>query len=66
MKIDFHKEFEKFLNNLGIKCNREEFKGAMLTFGEYIKNPINKEKNLLLVGDAAGLVDPFTGEGFYI
>lgn len=64
-KIDYHKEFEKFLNNLGIICERSKFKGAMLPFGEYIKTPINKEKNLLLVGDAAGLVDPFTGEGIY-
>ena len=64
-KIDFHEEFERFLNNLGIDCNRKEFKGAMLPFGKYIKNPINKEKNLLLVGDAAGFVDPFTGEGIY-
>lgn len=64
-KIDFHNEFEKFINNLGISYDRKEFKGAMLPFGEYIKNPINKEKNLLLVGDSAGLVDPFTGEGIY-
>lgn len=63
--IDYHKEFEEFLNNLGIECHRSEFKGAMLPFGKYIKTPINKEKNLLLVGDAAGLVDPFTGEGIY-
>lgn len=64
-KIDYHKEFKKFLIKLGINCDKREFRGAMLPFGEYIKNPINKEKNLLLVGDAAGLVDPFTGEGIY-
>lgn len=64
-KINFHKEFEKFLDNLGIKYDKSQFKGAMLPFGEYIKEPINKEKNLLLVGDAAGFVDPFTGEGIY-
>ena len=63
--IDFQNEFEKFLSNLDIEFDRREFKGAMLPFGEYIKVPINKEKNLLLVGDAAGLVDPFTGEGIY-
>ena len=34
-------------------------------FGQYINKPINKEKNLLLVGDAAGFVDPITGEGIY-
>lgn len=63
--INYHKEFEKFLNKLNIDCSRDKFKGAMLPFGEYIETPINKEKNLILVGDAAGLVDPFTGEGIY-
>lgn len=63
--INYHKEFEKFLTNLGVKCERENFKGAFLPFGDYIKNPINKDKNLILVGDAAGLVDPITGEGIY-
>lgn len=64
-KINYHEVFKKFLNTLGIDCDRSEYKGAMLPFGKYIKIPINKEKNLLLVGDAAGLVDPITGEGIY-
>ncbi|MEG0180455.1 MAG: NAD(P)/FAD-dependent oxidoreductase [Terrisporobacter sp.] len=63
--FDYNGEFEKFLNKLGINCDRKDFKGAFLAFGEHIKNPVNKEKNLLLVGDAAGLVDPITGEGIY-
>ena len=64
-KLNYHQEFERFLNNLGIKSNRNEFKGAFLPFGEYIKNPVNEDKNILLVGDAAGFVDPITGEGIY-
>ena len=64
-KINYHDEFDKFLKKLGIDCDRNLYKGAMLPFGKYIKVPINKEKNLLLVGDAAGLVDPITGEGIY-
>jgi menaquinone-9 beta-reductase len=36
-------------------------RGHYMPFGEYLKNP--GEKNILLVGDAAGLVDPITGEG---
>lgn len=64
-KINYHKEFKTFLNKLGIEYDKKSFKGAMLPFGEYIKVPINKEKNLLLVGDSAGLVDPITGEGIY-
>ena len=63
--INYHSEFEKFLKKLGIDYDRNDFRGAMLPFGEYVKNPINKNKNLLLVGDAAGLVDPITGEGIY-
>lgn len=63
--INYHEEFEKFLKNLGISCDRSEFKGALLPFGRHMKTPVNKDKNLLLVGDAAGLVDPITGEGIY-
>ena len=63
--LNYHEEFEKFLSKLGISYDKRNFRGAMLPFGEYIKNPINKLKNLLLVGDAAGLVDPITGEGIY-
>ncbi|MGL6107171.1 NAD(P)/FAD-dependent oxidoreductase [Romboutsia sp.] len=63
--IDFKKEFEVFLNNLGIKCERKDFKGAIIPFGEYLNYPINKEKNIVLVGDAAGFADPITGEGIY-
>ena len=63
--LDYKCEFEKFLNSIGINCDRKQFKGAFIPFGQYLKNPINKEKNLLLVGDAAGFVDPITGEGIY-
>ena len=63
--IDYKVEFEKFLNNIGIECDRSRFKGAFIPFGQYVKKPINYEKNLLLVGDGAGFVDPITGEGIY-
>ena len=63
--IDYKGEFEKFLNNIGINCDKDKFKGAFIPFGQYMKKPINNEKNVLLVGDAAGFVDPITGEGIY-
>lgn len=63
--LNYHEEFAKFLNKLNIDYDKSEFRGAMIPFGDYVKNPINKSKNLLLVGDAAGLVDPITGEGIY-
>lgn len=64
-EINYSDEFEKFLSNLGFDCNKEHYKGAFIPFGDYVKNPINNEKNLLLIGDAAGFVDPITGEGIY-
>lgn len=39
----------------------KKYKGHFLPFGEYQKTP--GRDNVLLAGDAAGLVDPITGEG---
>ncbi len=39
-------------------------KGAFIPFGEIVKKPV-KEDKIFLIGDAAGLVDPVTGEGIY-
>ncbi len=63
--IDFIGEFEKFLKKIGARYNKADFKGAFIPFGSYIKEPINKNKDILLVGDAAGFCDPITGEGIY-
>ncbi|MGD9676867.1 MAG: geranylgeranyl reductase family protein [Vulcanibacillus sp.] len=65
--IDYKEEFNKF-----IKIALPEYedytssmvKGHYLPFGNYVKVPMYNDK-LLLVGDAAGLVDPITGEGIY-
>ncbi len=35
--------------------------GAFIPYGKYVKTPA--KNNILLLGDAAGLVDPITGEG---
>lgn len=63
--IDFKKEFEIFLDNIGAKYDSKDFKGAMIPFGEHLSYPINLKKDLILVGDAAGFADPITGEGIY-
>lgn len=63
--IDYTSEFNKFLSKLKINYKKSEYKGAFIPFGNYIKSPINKDGNLILVGDAAGFVDPITGEGIY-
>lgn len=45
-----------------VKADKHQnYKGAYLPFGEYKKTP--GEGAVLLAGDAAGLVDPITGEG---
>lgn len=54
--ISFSKNIEKPIENNNIK-------GAMVPFGKYVKKPCSK--NIILIGDAAGLVDPITGEGLY-
>ena len=41
--------------------NALKYKGQYLPFGDYRKSP--GRGNILLAGDAAGLVDPITGEG---
>lgn len=46
-KIDYKCEFENFLNNIGINCDRSEFKGAFIPFGQYLNKPINKEKLII-------------------
>lgn len=38
-----------------------KIKGAFLPFGDYRRNP--GKGNIVLAGDAAGLIDPLTGEG---
>ncbi len=55
--------FIAFSENIGKTISKNEIKGALVPFGEYVKNPC--KNNILLVGDAAGLVDPITGEGLY-
>lgn len=54
-----------FLKNV-VELNKEmelSLKSHLVPFGNFIEEP--GFKNILLVGDAAGFVDPFTGEGIY-
>ena len=45
------------------EIKKKDIRSWSLSCGDYVRKPINK--NVLLVGDAAGLVDPITGEGIY-
>jgi len=55
--------FASFLESLDIDNKDVGIKGAMVPCGKYVKQPC--KDNLLLIGDAAGLVDSITGEGIY-
>lgn len=56
------RRYKCYFNNQGVKA-LEDVKGAFVSFGHYVRKPIRD--NVLLVGDAAGLVDAMTGEGIY-
>lgn len=50
-----------YLKTLGVDPDIKKYKGHFLPFGDVRKWP--GRGNILLAGDAAGLVDPITGEG---
>lgn len=54
--------YKRYFERQGIK-DMNGIKGAFVSFGNFVKKPI--KNNVLLAGDAAGLVDAMTGEGIY-
>lgn len=59
---NFVKKFREFLNKFGLK-DSNKIKGHLVPSGNFIEKPIYG--NTLLVGDAAGFVDPLLGEGIF-
>lgn len=55
-------KYKKYFKSQGIS-RVNNIKGAFVSCGNFIRKPI--KNNVLLVGDAAGLVDAMTGEGIY-
>lgn len=55
-------KYKKYFESQGIE-NIDDLKGAFVSTGNFVKKPVRG--NVLLVGDAAGLVDAMTGEGIY-
>lgn len=58
---DMKSRMADYLTSVGVDPGSAKVKGHHLPFGDYRKIP--GRKNVLLAGDAAGLVDPLTGEG---
>ncbi|MFW6381673.1 MAG: NAD(P)/FAD-dependent oxidoreductase [Bacillota bacterium] len=55
--------FEDYLELLNLNPDMIDYRGWTLPYGNFLTRP--GCRNLLLVGDAAGLVNPITGEGIY-
>ena len=54
-------DFEVFLKNRFGHVPPAKIKGHFIPFGDFRRSP--GKGNILLCGDAAGLVEPITGEG---
>jgi geranylgeranyl reductase family protein len=61
-RIRFNRSFEDI--NRIVSDFVQKPKGAFIPFGEMVEKPVRDNK-IFLIGDAAGFVDPVTGEGIY-
>ena len=62
--FDVNAYMHKFLNDVGLKnADKYPIHGAMIPIGTYMERPVHW--TTLFVGDAAGLVEPLTGEGIF-
>lgn len=59
--LELKNNMRKFLAEKGVDDQKYKIKGHHIPFGNFLKLP--GRKNVLLSGDAAGYVDPITGEG---
>lgn len=55
-------KYRRYFESQGVS-DLKNIKGAFVSFGNFVKKPI--KNNVLLVGDAAGLIDAMTGEGIF-
>lgn len=58
---DMKDHMQRYLRSLGLPSELVKIKGHHLPFGDFHRTP--GRAHILLAGDAAGLVDPITGEG---
>lgn len=57
-------QYRRFLSEIAISGNTKPM-GAYIPSGTSVALGTSSQENLCLIGDAAGLIDPFTGEGIY-
>ncbi len=64
-KDSMKKSFYDFIRDLGLTdvLDNTHLQGAWIPYGSYLRRPA--KSNFYLVGDAAGFVEPITGEGIY-
>ncbi|SMP28640.1 NAD(P)/FAD-dependent oxidoreductase [Shimia sagamensis] len=58
---DMKDHMQRYMRTLGLPSEEVKIKGHHLPFGDF--RPTPGRAHILLAGDAAGLVDPITGEG---
>jgi geranylgeranyl reductase family protein len=58
---DLRLRLDQYLNHKGLAASEFKVKGQYIPFGDFRKRPGSGD--VLLCGDAAGVVDPITGEG---
>jgi flavin-dependent dehydrogenase len=64
-QFPYRESLDALLNDLKIGPCREGYKGAFAPFGKVVDQKLFPD-GILLAGDAAGFVDPITGEGIYM
>ncbi len=60
---EMKESFRSFLEGLGLNFDPDRSKSHLVTLGNFLKRPVHK--NIFLIGDAAGLMNPITGEGIF-
>lgn len=62
-KLNLSGQLDKMLATLQFSGLKQKKLGHPIPYGNFLKNPASG--NILLIGDAAGFVDPLMGEGIY-
>lgn len=62
-KQNLSKALDSLLSTLQFKGENPKKQGHPIPYGNFLKRPANG--NIILIGDAAGFVDPLMGEGIY-